>query len=54
MKEAIEQEIDFLRAQIAAQRRIANIVNRQIDFLETRIDALRMVIEPPPWSAPGE
>ncbi|HXA24418.1 MAG TPA: hypothetical protein VNW90_19195 [Acetobacteraceae bacterium] len=48
MKEAIEQEITFLREQIKTLRRTSNAIERQIDHCETRIDDLRRVIQPPP------
>jgi len=53
MKEAIEQEIDFLREHIKALRRFANGIENQIDRMETRIDDLRRAIQPPPVSPPA-
>lgn len=48
MREALEQEIQFLREQITVLRRTDNAIKRQIDHFETRIDDLRRVVQPPP------
>lgn len=46
MKEAIEQEIVFLREQIKTLQRTERAIERQILHLETRIDDLRKVVQP--------
>jgi predicted component of type VI protein secretion system len=53
MRQALEQEIVFLRDQIRVLRRTASAIERQIDHFETRIDDLRRVLEPPPTTTTG-